>query len=216
MALVRLDAMDEDIKPADSFHCPHCLRELDLPEDAWYVTCDHCGARLDLKSQFAFLRGMDAFEEGQELMVRRGPRKRRNKTRENEIYREVVDLFVEAYTSLQVAFAAKLGAAQRQVGVEMMSSMSAEFFNLSMISPFELAYWSNVMTEQRAQLEYDRLQQQARGVSGLWGQLKFLRWRLRLGQLRKKLPELSSKLDRLEQQIEFIDPPHARNRKWKP
>jgi hypothetical protein len=196
--------------------CPHCSAALHIPEVAWYYTCEYCKARLDLKSQFAYLRGLDAFEEGQTLMVSKGPHKQRNKTRENPVYRHVLDLFTEAYSSLQVAFLADLGELQRQVGVEMMASMSAEFFRQNMISPLEMTYWASVMTEQSAQEEYDKVKGKMGTLAGAFGIIKQLRWQLRLNQLGKKLPELSQKIERIERQIAFIEAPHSRNRKWKP
>ncbi|HEY3291577.1 MAG TPA: hypothetical protein VGK87_15710, partial [Anaerolineae bacterium] len=109
------------------FQCPHCRHDLLIPDDVWHYNCDFCREKLDLKSQFAFLRGMQAFDEGQDLMVGKGPRKPRSKTRNNATYKQVIDLFVEAYSALQIAFTGKLVDVQRQVGVEMMASMSAEF-----------------------------------------------------------------------------------------
>jgi hypothetical protein len=202
--------------PTAAFTCPHCSRELQLPDDVWYYTCEGCQARLDLKSQFAFLRGLDAFEEGQELMLKKGPRRKYQKTRENPVYRQVLDLFLESYSSLQVAFAAELAPVQRQVGVEMMASMASEFFRQNMISPFEMAYWSNIMTEQSAQVEYDQLKEKIKVSGSSMGIVMKLRWDIRLAQLARKLPEVSSKINRIEEQIEFIERPHARNRKWKP
>lgn len=202
--------------PSPAFACPHCSHEFQLPEDVWYYTCEACQAHLDLKSQFAFLRGMDAFEEGQALMIGNGPRRTYKKTRDNPVYSRVLDLFIEAYSSLQVAFGAELAVAQRQVGVEMMASMAAEFFRQNMISPFEMAYWSNVMTEQSAQGEYEAVKKKLSNPSGLLGLLMWLRWKLRLAQLDKKLPEVSQKINRLEEQIAFVERPHSRNLKWKP
>jgi hypothetical protein len=197
------------------FTCPHCSKSLQLPEDVWYYTCDFCGARLDLKAQFAFLRGLEAFEEGQTLMVSKGPRRQYQKTRNNPVYRQVLDLFIEAYSSLQVAFTAELGPLQRQVGVEMMTSMSSEFFRQNMISPFEMSYWGSVMTEQSAQVEHDELKAKIQALNGPFAFLARLRWQIRINQLERKLPEVAARLARLEEQIGFVERIHARNLKWK-
>jgi hypothetical protein len=149
-------------------------------------------------------------------MISKGPRKPRHKTRENAVYRQVLDLFVEAYSSLQVAFAAELGPLQRQVGVEMMASMASEFFRQNMISPLELSYWSTVMTEQSVQTEHDAVKEKIQKLSGPFSFVMRLRWKLRLVQLEKNLPELAGKIKRLEEQIAFVERHHSRNLKWKP
>jgi hypothetical protein len=203
--------------PTYSIKCPHCDTELQLPSDIWYYTCDHCRARLDLKSQFAFLRGMDAFDEGQDLMTDKGPRKQRNKTRDHPVYRQALLLFVEAYSSLQVAFMSELGEVQRQVGIEMMASMTSEFIKQNMVSGLEVSYWNSLLTQQLARLEYDQLK--ARLLlkpSGILGFFKRLRWNTRMSQLRKKIPELDERIGQLEREIAFMDVPRVHNEKWKP
>jgi hypothetical protein len=196
------------------FTCPYCDTEIALPEDAWYHTCPQCGKRLDITAQFAYLRGLDAFTEGQEIMAGISPRKKRL---ENPEMQEAIELFREAYSSLQVAFtSANLALAQRNLGVEMMASMSNEFMKLNMVSILEMSYWKSLMVEITAQKEYDnikdRLVRPSSGLMYLWR----IRWLIRRRQLLKALVDLDSKLKMLEKQIEFIDVPRARNENWKP
>jgi DNA-directed RNA polymerase subunit RPC12/RpoP len=196
------------------FVCPYCDTQIQLPEDAWYYTCPHCGSRLDLKSQFAYLRGLDAFSEGQEIMLKISPRKRR--TPFYPKITEAMQLFMEAYSSLQVAFLAELAEPQRSLAVEMMASMANEFMKREMVSPFEESYWNTLMVEQTAQIEYDRLKQKLAAPAGVFGAVKQLRWRTRQKQLVQSLVQLNKKVKILEDRIGFVDIPRARNRKWKP
>jgi hypothetical protein len=196
------------------FTCPHCDTVLILPDDAWYYTCPQCGKRLDLKSQFAYLRGLDAFSEGQEIIDKISPRKHRVPFQPQVT--SAMQLFMEAYSSMQVAFQAELAEEQRYLGVEMMSSMVNEFMRRSMVSAFEMTYWNTLAVEQVAQREYDRLKEKLASPAGFLGPLKRLRWRARQKQLVKSLAEIDQKLRALERQIEFTEVPRARNEKWKP
>jgi hypothetical protein len=158
---------------------------------------------------------MQAFDEGQDLMVGKGPRRPRSKTRNNATYKQVMDLFVEAYSALQIAFTGKLVEVQRQVGVEMMASMSAEFSMLNMVSPLEVHYWGMVRNEQMAQMEIDRLKSNLNRSDLTPNLVARLHSAIRIRQLKKKLAETSEKLKLIEDQIEFVDAPRARNRSWK-
>ncbi len=195
------------------FTCPYCETVLDLPEDAWYYTCPRCQKRLDLKSQFAYLRGLDAFSEGQEMMVKIPPRRRRPLDPRTE---EAMQLFREAYSSLQVAFQSILAEEQRALAVEMMSSMSREFMKWNLVSAVEMNYWHFLMVEQTAQKEYERNKQKLADLDGGLNLLAQMRWRIRQKQLRKALLDTGKKVVMLERQIEFIDIPRARRENWKP
>ena len=196
------------------FTCPYCDVELHLPDEVWYYTCDHCGKHLDLKSQFAYLRGLDAFKEGQDILDRLSPKKRRSLTNAQD--RAAMELFRQAYSSFQVAFMADLEEFQRTLGVEMMTSMAHEFLKRNMISPLEANYWNCLMVEQTAQNEYDLLKEKIIKAGGRLGFLKRWRWRSRQEQLIKALTGLAEKIKTLEMQIDFVDIPRARNKKWKP
>ncbi len=197
-----------------SFTCPYCDTVLILPEDAWYYTCTQCSKRLDLKSQFAYLRGLDAFTEGQEIIDSINPHKRRVPFHPQVT--AAMELFMEAYSSIQVAFLADLAEEQRRLGVEMMASMVNEFMRRSMVSELEMTYWNTLAVEQTAQNEYDRLKEKLAGPAGFLGPLNRMRWRSRQKQLLRSLVEIDQKLKALERQIQFTDVPRARNEKWKP
>lgn len=196
------------------FECPYCETEIQVPESEWYITCPRCGRRLNLESQFAYLRGVDAFTEGQEIMNRISPRKRRLASNPRD--QEAMELFIEAYTALQVAFKAELAEVQRVLGVKMMAAMSGEFMKRDMVSSLEMSYWSSALIEQNSQEEFDELKEKlGRPGSGL-GLLLRMRWRMRKNQLAKALVQLDQRLNAFERQIQFVDPPRARNKKWRP
>jgi hypothetical protein len=196
------------------FICPHCDVELHLPDNVWYYTCSHCGKHLDLKSQFAFLRGLDDFTEGQDIVDNMNPKKRHKPF--NVLDRTAMDLFKRAYSSLQVAFQVNLEESQRSLGVEMMTSMSQEFIKRNMISPLEANYWNMLMVEQTAQNECDLLKEKLKTIGGSLGFLKRWRWTSRQKKLLKSLLQIDRKIKTLEDQIEFIDLPKARNKNWRP
>jgi transcription elongation factor Elf1 len=196
------------------FVCPYCNREIEIPDNAWYITCAQCGNRLNLESQFAYLRGLDAFSEGQEIMNLISPRKRRIASNARD--RQAINLFMEAYTALQVAFKAEMAEAQRALGVEMMAAMAGEFMKRNMVSALEWGYWSSILVEQNSQVEFDELKGKIQHARGVLGSLMRLRWRLRQKQLAKALVDLDRKLKALETQIQFVDLPRARNKKWNP
>jgi DNA-directed RNA polymerase subunit RPC12/RpoP len=196
-----------------AFKCPHCDAQLTIPDNLWYYACSQCGQRLDLKSQFAFLRGIDAFTEGQDLFQKIHPKKRKLFIKQEN---EALELFRQAYSSLQVAFMAELEEHQRILGVEMMASMNQEFLRRSMTSPLEVQYWNTLMILQTAQNEYDRLNKKlAVTTPGLLGQIQRMRWNARKNQLAHAIVKQESKLNSIEQQIEFIDIPKARSKTWK-
>jgi hypothetical protein len=197
--------------------CPYCETELSIPDNLWYYSCTHCGQRLDLKSQFAFLRGLDAFTEGQELFQKVNPKRRLRRQFFLTTDRDALDLFRQAYSSLQVAFLAELEPNQRLLGVEMMTSMTQEFQIRLMISPLEAQYWNTLMVEHTAQIEYDRLTKKlSQPTSGFFGSFKRWRWIARQKQLIQSLGKMDSKLNSLEKEIEFTEIPKARNKTWKP
>ncbi len=199
---------------SSSLNCPYCDTQLAIPPDLWTYSCRQCGKRLDLKSQYAYLRGLDAFSEGQEIYQRIPPKKRRKFLAEDA---EALNLFRQAYSSLQVAFTVELEENQRALGVEMMASMTQEFLKRLMTSPLEAQYWNTLMVMQTAQAEYARLTAQLAQVTpGVWE--GFLRWRRksRQKQLTEAILKQEARLDALEQQIEFTEIPRARPKPWKP
>lgn len=200
-----------DAKP---FSCPFCETEIQPPEDAWYYTCPHCGHRLDITSQSAYARGLAAFTEGQTLIDDISPRKRRNPFYQKD--KRAMELFLEAYSSLQVAFNAELAEPQRSLGIEMMASMASEFMKRSMISPLEMNYWHTLMVEYTAQVEFDLLKEKLAASAHPLGVLARWRWRSRQKKLLSSLVEIDQKIAAFEKQIDFVDLPKTRNKKWKP
>lgn len=160
------------------------------------------------------MRGLDAFTEGQDLYQKINPKKRRLFIKQEN---EAMELFKQAYSSLEVAFMADLEEHQRMLGVEMMASMNQEFLKRSLISPLEAQYWNTLIIIQTAQNEYDQLTAYlAKTASGLLDPIKRMRWTARQKQLVQAIEERETKLNALEQQIEFIDIPRARSKTWKP
>ena len=172
--------------------CPHCDTEILVPFDGWKHACSHCGKRLDVNSLLAYLRGLDAFQEGQEIFQNIAPKKRKQFLAAE---REALEIFMQAYSSLQVAFKAELEENQRMLAVEMMSSMTQEFIKRLMVSPLEAQYWNTLMVEQTAQSEYDRLKKNLEDeLSGFFGLVKRWRWNSRIKTLLKSFSKLDAKL----------------------
>lgn len=200
-----------DVPP---FTCPYCEIEIQLPEDVWYYTCTHCGSHLDLKSQFAYLRGLDAFSEGQDIADRINPKKKKNHF--NPRVTTAMEIFKEAYSSLQVALLTDLAKSQRSLAVEMLASMSQEFAKWDLVSPLEMNYWSSIMVEQTAQWEYNQLKEKLSNPDQPIFWIKKMRWRSRQKQLLQSLAKLDEKIKTIEKRIAFVDKPRARDLKWKP
>ena len=200
-----------DVPP---FTCPYCEIEIQLPEDVWYYTCTHCGSHLDLKSQFAYLRGLDAFSEGQDIADRINPKKKKNHF--NPRVTTAMEIFKEAYSSLQVALLTDLAESQRSLAVEMLASMSQEFAKWDLVSPLEMNYWSSIMVEQTAQWEYNQLKEKLSNPDQPLFWIKKMRWRSRQKQLLQSLAKLDERIKTIEKRIAFVDKPRARDLKWKP
>lgn len=198
------------------FTCPYCERELFLPpEELVAYTCDYCRKRLDLRAQFAFLRGSEAFQEGQIAYQGLSYRQKKNPSFNTE-EQAVIRVLEEAYCSIQQAFATELSDRQRAKGVEMMVNMAQLFLKWNMISSLEANYWQFLMVEHNAQDEYDSLSQRLASPAGGLGFLRRLRWRLRQDQLRRALVNLDQKIRLLEENLELAYPLHARKSHWKP
>ncbi len=197
------------------FFCPICDTDIRLPESALFTTCPGCQKRLDVKSQLAYYRGLEAFEEGQEAMLKLSPRKLRLFNPPPESH--AVNLLKEAYSSLQLAFEGELVEAERHLGIEMMASMAQEFSKRWFVSDFEGQYWRAVMAELVSQREYDALSKKLKGRRGA-ADFFLVRWywKVRQHQLRAVIKDFNRKLALMEQQINFIETPNARDRQWTP
>ena len=196
------------------FTCPYCATEFEIAEDQGYCNCVKCGHRLDLESQFAYLRGLDAFTEGQDLIQGVSPRQRRRPTNAQD--RQALQLFMEAYTAFQVAFRQELEADQRALGIEMMSSMSGEFMKRNMVSTLEASYWNALLVEANTRREYDLIKGRLAGLKGPLAFLIHLRLWMRQRQLLRGMAQLERKLRTLEKTIAFTEVPRARDLRWKP
>ena len=71
--------------------CPKCETSLDRNADQKYLTCPACGQQVNLDSQWAYLRGVDAFSEGQDIFMSQPLRKRRM-VQFNKVEQEAVEL----------------------------------------------------------------------------------------------------------------------------
>ncbi len=197
------------------FPCPNCGVEISLPESTAFSNCPTCKTHLDVKSTLAYLRGLEAFQEAQETMSQANLRRLRSARSPQD--RMAMTLLREAYSSLQLAFDGDLVEDQRQLGIEMMASMATEFSNRLMVSMYEGRYWPTVMAELTSQNEYSALKEKLQKTRPtIFNYVIRWYWRTRQRQLLRVLKELGRKLDTLEAQIEFVDLPRARNRKWTP
>jgi len=196
--------------------CPYCDQELILPKQTGqYYTCEYCDKRIDLPAQFAFNRGLEAFKEGQAAYQGlKYLKKKRAAYDAAEL--TVVRIFEKAYFSIQQTFATDLAEPQRALGVEMMVNMAQLFTKRDMISGLEASYWSFLMVEHTAQDEYDSLCQKLASPLGMLGFLKRMRWRLRKRQLKRALDNLNQNIKRVEANMAFAYPLHARKSHWKP
>ena len=192
-----------------------CDTAIRLPETEAYTDCPACQTHLDVKALLAYLRGLEAFDEGQETMLQENPRMRRRWNSAQDT--AAMNLFREAYSSLHLAFEGCLVEDHRQLGIEMMASMAQEFAARSMVSDYEGQYWRAAMAELTSQNEYQALAKKLKRTRSTAATLlKRWYWQSRQKQLLGVLKELNRKLTILEEQIEFIEMPKARNRAWTP
>jgi len=201
---------DEGITP---FVCSRCATEV-LPEaEPWPDTCPNCQRSFDLNAQLAYSRGLDAFTAGQELIFQLSP-KLRKRNLKTEIELEGLQYYLQAYSALQESFKGDLAESQLLLGVEMMASMATVILQHDLISPLESAYWNNLLLEKNSLQEHKSLQenldhQRQNNVIGL---IKRVRWQIRLRQLEKALTDLNIKIQTIERNIAFVDPPRVRQR----
>jgi hypothetical protein len=190
--------------------CPACATEVAMDTDSWPENCPNCNRPFDLRAQFAFCRGRDAFIAGQELIIHIAPtRREKNMTTSDEM--EGVQYYIQGYTALQQAFQGELAESQRQLGIEMVAAMVRVFQQHGMVSPLEAAYWSYLMVEMISQLECETLAEKlANPRRGIIGAVLRWRWQTRKTQLEKALAQIDAKVRLLERQIKFVEKPRAR------
>lgn len=192
--------------------CVHCQAELDGVEEPWPDTCPDCGHEIDLETQFAYIRGRDAFIVGQDILLRLTPKMRRRNL-VSQLEMESLQYYTQAYSSLQRAFQGHLAESQRQLAIEMMAAMTQVFGLHGVISPFESSYWTTLMIELTSQLEVIQIREKLTSLpAGLMGAVLQLRWQARLRQLEKALAQLDVKIKTLERNIVFVERPNARRK----
>jgi hypothetical protein len=201
------------VKEPEPFVCPHCQVEIVLPDlgECEEIPCPKCRHSINLLPQCAYIRGLAAFAEGQDIIVKVSPRKRIRNPFLPQL-QEAADLYVEAYSALQQAFLGDLGENQRKLAIEMMAAISQLFLMHNMISPLEANYWHLVMVEKTTQQEIEELCNKVKGPIpfAVIGYLFRWRWQLRIKQLVKSLSDLNRKIKNLEHNIGFIEPLRAR------
>jgi hypothetical protein len=192
--------------------CPYCGTEMEPEGEPWPENCSNCHRPLDLRTQFAYSRGRDAFIAGQELLIKLSPKlRRKNLTTEREM--EGLQYYIQAYSSLQIAFQGQLAESQRRLAIEIMAAMTLIFQQHGTISPLESSYWRALMLEMSLQIEHAEVQEKIAGANpGVAGMFPRWRWRTRSKQLTKTLAELDLTIKRLERQIAFVEPPKARRK----
>jgi predicted RNA-binding Zn-ribbon protein involved in translation (DUF1610 family) len=196
--------------------CVACGAEYDPEHEPWPETCPACGRSIDLRTQFAYCRGRDAFIAGQDLLMRISP-KIRKKTLTTSEELEGVQYCIQAYSALQLAFQGELAEHQRRLGIEMMAAIAQVFQQHNTVSPLESGYWQTLMVELATQIEReDVLNHLAQLKPGPISMLPRWRWKMRLKQLDKSLFDVDQKITRLEQNIRFTEKPRARRKTLPP
>ena len=201
---------DDEIHPAPLV-CPRCDQEFEYVEGQWEYTCQNCGYRIDnLRAQFAYSRGYDAFFAGQRVYMEIPP-SRRSRLAYAEQAHEAIQLYTQTYTALQEALQATLADSQRYKIIEIMASIANLFIQTGLVSPLESNYWTSLMIEQVNREECDDLKQKlSQPTPGILGPLARLRWRLRKRQLEKALDRVDRKIKLIEQNIAFVTPLRVR------
>ena len=192
--------------------CIYCGLEIDSGSGPWPEACPTCGHTIDLKTQFAFCRGRDAFIAGQDILIKLSPRKRK-KTLTSAEEMEGLQYYNQAFTSMQLAFQGTLAESQRRLGIEIMAAVALVPQQHDTISVLEAGYWMMLMLELTTQIDRGQvLKKIERLPPGLAGTLMRLRWRLRLKQLEDALIQQNIKIQNLERQIRFVERPRARRK----
>ena len=192
--------------------CIYCRNEVEPDGETWPENCPRCGHAVDLRTQFAFCRGRDAFIVGQDIFLKLSPRKRtKNLTNAEEV--EGMQYYTQAFNAMQLAFQGTLTESQRRLGMEIMAAIAQVLQQHGTISVLEAGYWTMLMLELTTQLDRVQVQKKLdRLPASLPGLILRLRWRLRLKQLEDALVQQNIKIQNLERQIRFVDPPRARRK----
>jgi hypothetical protein len=192
--------------------CVDCETEIEASGEPWPEACPKCGRAIDLETQFAYIRGRDAFIAGQDLLIVLTPKmRRRNIVSETEL--EGLQYYSQAYSALQRAFQGRLAETQRHLAIEMMAAMVQVFQVHGSISPFESGYWTALMMELTMQLEVlqvrEKIDQSPKSLAGI---AQRWRWEMRLKQLSQGLVQVNARIKNLERNIGFVERPKARRK----
>jgi hypothetical protein len=197
---------DSELSPVICCDCGTCYTGelIEIPE-----ICAECGAIIDLETQFAFSRAVDAFDYGQEILMRLSPKTRRRNPFSNQEL-EAVQYYQQSYSSFFKAFEGTLAESQRRMAIEIMASIAFIQLQHQVISTIEGAYWQNLLKELTMQKEVIDVEEKIRNLSGPFRSLLHLRWKLRLNQLKAALVEIDRTIERIEELISFVQPPGVR------
>ncbi len=188
--------------------CPYCFSGLDAPEKATWHRCAACGSLVNLDAQRAYLRAQEYLERAQESDLTPLNPKRPDPLRSPKDS-EALEAFQQTHSALELAFQADLPEEARTNGIAVMAEVTQVLAKRQMLSTLEANYWVNLLIEANTLREQAELEARlATPASG--GALRRLRWRLRLGQLRKGLVRLDRRIAEIEETIAFVDVPHAR------
>jgi hypothetical protein len=196
----------------EPFVCPKCQTEINMPVigERDEIPCPKCMFTINILPQCAYIRGLGAFSEGQEIVMKVSPKKRMRNPYLHEL-QVAADLYMQAYSALQQAFQGELGESQRRLAIEMMASISQLFLQYNMISGLEANYWHLIMVEKTTRQEVEKIDKKLAKPIPL-GSLNILRlrWQIRKKQLNKSLTMIDQKIRKLEHDIGFLEPPQVR------
>jgi hypothetical protein len=194
--------------------CFFCNAVIAVPETGMEAQCPQCGRWQDLRAQFAYVRGVGAFEDAiAEMHSLESFRKRKDKPptfRIEYIEREkqMDILFAEAYSSLLEAFEHDLPDLQHERALEMMIHIARLFLPKNMISSLEASYWNSLMVFQTTINEQsdlrEKLQRRGFGAS-IWR----WRWKMRYNQLDRALLSIDQRIRLMENNLSSAHPLRA-------
>jgi hypothetical protein len=206
-------AESDNGKPVEvRFECPHCLTEIDDVEehDTDWISCRHCGKKLNLASQLALERADHNYILAQELATPELTDRKRRQAEFSPEARDALFAYQRAYSGVQVALRADLPAAQQTWALEIMAGVASILQLHQMISGLEARYWIQRLVCQTIRQEYETLDARLSEPhpSLLTRILRHPFWYLRRRQLRRALIQREKSLEMLERELAFIDVPH--------
>lgn len=192
--------------------CVKCGAEYADETESIPAVCPACGNPIDLTTQFAYCRGVNAFDYGQQMLMAISPQtRRRNPFSAEEM--ESLQYYEQAYSSMQLAFRGTLAEYQRRLAIEIMAAIAFVQFQHQAISSIEFSYWQSLLKELTMQQEVLEVKDKIASLpEGLFKRLMRVRWNLRMNQLTTALIEIDHKIERVEASIAFAEPPNIRRK----